>query len=113
MIAPVPLHCFSITLFRTLDEKVYNKKKQNVLNQSNMRIVSTLLKQVSIQITNIKVQMPSLFKRRIFAVVIQLCFSLLGGDEHTVLKFEINDSNQDIQNLFHVNFNDLSVVTPR
>ena len=38
---------------------------------------------------------------------------LFDGGEPKVWKLEINDSNQDIKNLFHVNFNDVSVVTPR
>ena len=59
-------------------------------------------------------QMHTLFTRRIFAdIVVQLCALSLGGGEHTVLKLEINDSNQDIKNLFRVNFNEVSVVTPR
>ena len=61
-------------------------------------------------------QMHTLFTRRIIAdIVVQLlvCALSLGGGEHTVLKLEINDSNQDIKNLFRVNFNEVSVVTPR
>ena len=42
----------------------------------------------------------------------QLCVSLFDSGEHKVWKLEINDSSEDIKNLFHLNFNDVVSVSP-
>ena len=45
--------------------------------------------------------------------MLQLCVSLFDSGEHKVWKLEINDSAEDINNLFHVNFNNAMIVTPQ
>ena len=45
-------------------------------------------------------------------MMVQLCASLFDSGEHKVWKLEINDSGEDIKNLFHVNFNNVAIVTP-
>ena len=45
--------------------------------------------------------------------MLHLCVSLFDSGEHKVWKLEINDSAEDIKNLFHANFNNAAIVTPQ
>ena len=54
-----------------------------------------------------------LLKEQSDVVMLHLCVSLFDSGEHKVWKLEINDSAEDIKNLFHANFNNAAIVTPQ
>ena len=54
-----------------------------------------------------------LLKEQSNAMMLQLCAPLFDSGEHKVWKLEINDSAEDIKNLFHVNFNNAAIVSPQ